>query len=161
DNTHFQTLYQHLKNLESVQFKKGVESFKTVANFYSICAILFPQVEIKESKLEVGKSIAPAISYIETNYATDISVEELSKLCYLSPSRFYFLFKKHTGYSPIVYKNHISIQHAAQELLLNQSISISTVAEKYGFSCTIYFTRLFKKMMGKSPLQYRKHGLRL
>ena len=160
-NTDFDLLYKSLKMLEKSQFVKGGNSFAILSEFYAICAKLFPHVKIQTDPLAIGKSIAPALRYIENNYTMNFKVETLAKLCYLSPSRFYFLFKKHTGHSPIVYKNQLAVQRAAHELVSDHSISVSTVAKNHGFTSTIYFERIFKKMTGKSPLQYRKQGLEL
>ena len=62
------------------------------------------------------------------------------------------------GVSPIVYKNRLSIQSAAQELLYNKDESIANISKKYGFSSLVYFEQLFKKTTGKSPSQYRKEN---
>ena len=156
DNTKFDTLYRLLKEIEQYQFSKKSDSLLAISGVYGICGGLFHTVQFEKTKPVYNKSILSAIVYIEQNYTKTFTVDELAKLCYLSPSRFYYLFKKQTGVSPIVYKNKIAIQNAAQELLCNKELSISEIAKNHGFASPIYFERLFKKMLGKTPSQYRK-----
>lgn len=105
------------------------------------------------------KTLAPAVYYLEQNYKKNVTVDELSKLCYLSPSRFFYLFKQQTGTSPIVYKNKIACQRSAQDLLNDKTKPIAEIAKEHGFSSVVYFERVFKKIMGKSPSVYRKTQL--
>ena len=155
DNTHFHDLYRLLKDIEQYQFSKNADSFLAIAAFYGICGKLFSKIKISETK-PFNKTLSPAIAYIHQNYKRQFTVEYLANLCFLSPSRFYYLFKKQIGVSPIVYKNKISVQNSAQELLSNKELSIKEIAQKHGFSSPIYFERLFRNVMGKTPSQYRK-----
>ena len=154
NNAHFKELYILLKEIEMYQFSKNTTSFFALSAFYKICGLLFE--EIKFNKTSATKTLQPAITYIHQNYTKHFTVEHLANLCFLSPSRFYYLFKEQMGISPIVYKNKIAIQYSVQELLYNKEISIKEIAQNHGFISTIYFERLFKKTMGKTPSQYRQ-----
>ncbi len=135
------------------QFSKTEKSFLTLSAFYSICADAFRQV-VYEEQTETT-SVTPALEYINTHYKDKISIEQLASLCYLSTSRFYYLFKKQTGYSPIVYKNRIAILRACGTLLLDKNKSIEEISFDFGFESAVYFRRLFKSITGKTPTQYR------
>jgi AraC-like DNA-binding protein len=154
-NEHFDTLYRFIKDIEQYQFSKDIHSFIALSSFYGVCGQLLQSV-VSLPPRQINKTIIPAIQYIEHNYSEQISVEFLATLCFISTSRFYTLFKEQTGLPPIVYKNKVAIQHAAQELLYNKEESITSIAERHGFSSLIYFERLFKKLIGKSPSLYRK-----
>ena len=153
NNAHFKELYILLKEIEMYQFSKNTTSFFALSAFYKICGLLFE--EIKFNKTSATKTLQPAITYIHQNYTKHFTVEHLANLCFLSPSRFYYLFKEQMGISPIVYKNKIAIQYSVQELLYNKELSIKEIAQKHGFVSPIYFERVFKKFMGKPPSQYR------
>ena len=155
DSTQFNDFYALLKEIERNQFSKNVDSFLAFAAFYQICGILLRDLKFENNK-PVHTTLSPAIAYIEQNYYKQFTVEYLANLCFLSPSRFYYLFKEQTGVSPIVYKNKIAIQNSAQDLLYKKELSITEIAKKHGFVSTIYFERLFKKTLGKSPTKYRK-----
>ena len=154
NNAHFKDLYVLLKEIEKYQFSKSTSSFFALSAFYKICGLLFEEIKFNKTSA-TQKTLQPAITYIHQNYTKHFTVEYLANLCFLSPSRFYYLFKEQTGVSPIVYKNKIAIQNSAQELLYNKEISIKEIAQKNGFVSSIYFERLFKKTMGKTPSQYR------
>jgi len=158
NNADFESNYLLVKNIEKYQFSKDINSFFILSNFYQLCGNILKSAYTFPNK-QVTKSIIPAISYIENNYLKPISIEHLASLCFISPSRFHFLFKQQIGVSPIVYKNQILIQHAAQELLRNKDESIANISKHYNFSNVIYFERLFKKIMGKSPSQYKKENI--
>lgn len=154
-NTQFERLYTAMQTIQTYQYKKNTENFLSLAAFYYLCGTLLPSAKIKDETL-AESDVTPAIVYLENNYTKACKVEELAALCCLSPSRFFYLFKKHVGCSPITYKNSIAIQKAAQSLLLYSDKSIETIAYENGFESPIYFRRVFKKRTGKTPSQYRK-----
>ena len=155
ETSEFEELFKICETVKEYQFSNGYNFFLYLSAFYNLCSKLLYKVKTEEKK-EINPSIKPAILYIETYYNKPCKVQELANLCYLSPSRFFYLFKKYIGCSPIVYKNKVAIQKAACDLLLNKNISIEQVAYENGFSNPIYFRRLFKKITGKTPSQYRK-----
>ena len=154
-NDQFEKLYEAVKTIQQYQYSKTADSFLSAAAFYYLCGILLLNVKIKDIALPES-SITPAVIYLQQNYAKNCKIDHLASLCYLSESRFFYLFKKQIGCSPITYKNKIAIQKVAQALLLHKEKSIETIAFEYGFESPIYFRRLFKKLIGKTPSQYRK-----
>lgn len=96
-----------------------------------------------------------ALEFIDANYAGDISLDELARLCCLSRYRFCHLFKELTGRSP---GEHILRTRVAKaELLLQKSdLSITRIAMNTGFGDANYFSRVFRKYRGLSPSALRK-----
>lgn len=160
NNDHFNQLYPLLKDVERYQFNKTTDSFLALSAFFTLCGSLLQHIRLSEIR-PINPIILPAITYIKKNHKKKFSVEDLARLCNLSPSRFYCLFKQETGDSPIIYKNKIALQNCMQELLYNKNITIKELSLKYGFGSSIYFERLFKKLSGKTPSQYRKDGFLL
>jgi AraC-like DNA-binding protein len=148
------TLYEKTLRIQETQYEKNETSFFTLSTFFEICGLFLPHIHASESA--VNNTVAPAVAYIERHYRKKITVEQLAELCFLSPSRFHFIFKEQTGVSPIVYKNRVAVQYASQELLSSPDVPVAEIAGKHGFSSVIYFERLFKKITGKSPSQYRR-----
>jgi len=95
-----------------------------------------------------------AINYMKSNIGTYFTVEMLAERFNYSASHFGALFKKKTGMSPIEYFIQIKIQHACQ-LLIQRNLKIKEIGETIGYDDPYYFSRLFKKAIGKSPNQYR------
>ena len=72
----------------------------------------------------------------------------------ISPNYFGDLIKKETGKSAQEYI-HFKLMDLAKLMVLDSSKSISEVAYQVGFKYPQHFTRLFKQLVGQSPLEYR------
>lgn len=110
--------------------------------------------ELRRESVMRGR-ISDVCKYISENYMRDISTRELANLCYLTESHFCRLFKGAMGKTTVQYINSFRVERAGV-LLRESSLSVSEIAEAVGFSELNYFSRMFKKIMGKSPLEYRK-----
>jgi two-component system response regulator YesN len=100
--------------------------------------------------------IENAKKVIESNYAGDISLEQVARHVHLSPAYLSELFKKQTGMSFIDYKTIVRIENA-KRLLMIPSMTISEVSSKVGYTDPKYFSKLFKKITGKTIFEYRKN----
>ncbi len=98
--------------------------------------------------------IARARSYIFEHQSEDLSLGQVAKA--VNASTFYFckLFKKSTGVNFIDYVSRLRISKA-KNLLLNPNCLISEIAFEVGFQSLTHFNRVFKKLTGVSPSQYR------
>ncbi|WP_148639414.1 helix-turn-helix domain-containing protein [Aquimarina longa] len=85
---------------------------------------------------------------------SNLSVNELAKLCNMSPSSFKRAFRTFFNDSPNNYINTKKINKAI-ELLQVSKMNISDIAYETGFNDPLYFTRLFKKRIGLSPSEFR------
>jgi len=94
-----------------------------------------------------------AIAYMQSNLQA-VSIAGLANEVGCSQSQLFSVFKKHTGYSPINYFNHLKIQKACQYLYATDTL-VKEVAAEVGFDDPFYFSRLFTKLIGISPLHYR------
>jgi AraC-like DNA-binding protein len=98
--------------------------------------------------------IDKAIDYMTKNTERLISLEDMAKTVNISACHFSSLFKSKTGFSPIEYFNHLKVQKACQYLLFSD-LRIKEIAYKLGINDPYYFSRLFSKVMGVSPNEYR------
>jgi len=95
-------------------------------------------------------------AYIDSNYAEDISVEDLSRRVHMSTSNMTHQFKKHTGFSPIQYIIRRRIGKA-QAMLISSDKSITEISASIGYDNISYFNNQFKKIVGMAPQNYRKY----
>lgn len=102
-----------------------------------------------------NNTVESAIDYMKNHLDIPLKVNEVAHHFSYSPSHFFTLFKNKTGYSPIHYFNYLKIQKACQYLSFT-SMSVKEIGFALGFNDPLYFSRLFKKIMSASPLQYRK-----
>lgn len=96
-----------------------------------------------------------AIEYINENYMNDISLESVSNYVYLSTSYFSRLFKKSMGINFIDYLNKVRVEES-KKYLPDLRLSLSNIAQLVGFTDQSYYTKMFKKVEGISPGQFRK-----
>jgi AraC-like DNA-binding protein len=98
--------------------------------------------------------ITKAKEYIRQNQAEELSLSTVAKA--VNTSSFYFckLFKKATGLNFTDYVSRTRIEKA-KNLLLNPNLRISEIAYEVGFQSLTHFNRVFKKILGQSPTDYR------
>jgi AraC-like DNA-binding protein len=113
---------------------------------------------IKGKSPKLKELIHIAVSYINNNFERDISLGDIAKYVFLSPSYFTRAFKEEVGMSPINYLLKVRVERA-KELLVETSMKISEIALSVGFSNQQRFNEIFKKYAGTSPLQYKMHFL--
>jgi len=95
------------------------------------------------------------IHYMQENVEKDLSLHQLAVYFKYSTSQFSMLFQKETGFSPINYFIRLKIQKACQYIALT-NLKLNEIAIKLGFEEPAYFSRVFTKVMGLSPSEYRK-----
>ncbi|MBU3188117.1 PocR ligand-binding domain-containing protein [Clostridium bowmanii] len=99
--------------------------------------------------------IQKSMEYINDNVSMNISLDSVAEHVYLSPAYFSKLFKKELGINFIDYLNKVRIEES-KKYLTNLKISLSDIAHNVGFTDQSYYTKVFKKIEGISPGQYRK-----
>lgn len=96
-----------------------------------------------------------AIHYMKENMEKHLSLQDIADQIGYSPSHFSMLFKRQTGHGPLTYFNLLKMQEACL-LLDTTDMKINQICYKIGIKDTYYFSRLFSKIMGVSPKEYRK-----
>lgn len=137
---------------------RGDEASRLAAlgRFYHILSILLPDLETKKRR-DMDERISRAVSYIELHYKENITVEEMAKISTMSGSRFFDKFKQSVGQTPVEYLNYYRISKAIVLLLNEKDMSVENISESVGFESTSYFHRLFKRITGRTPGEYRKN----
>jgi AraC-like DNA-binding protein len=92
---------------------------------------------------------------LEQNYAERITLASLAAEHHISPSYLSHLFKRITGYTIIQYLTMCRLS-VARKLLSETDLSITEVVYATGFSDCSNFSRLFKREIGCSPVDYKK-----
>ncbi|MDR3240131.1 MAG: PocR ligand-binding domain-containing protein [Clostridiales bacterium] len=99
--------------------------------------------------------IYKATAYIKTHYMDKITLDEVASAVYLSPPYFSKVFKEEVKCTFNFYLNKIRIEQS-ERLLLNQHISLADISNLVGYEDQSYFSKVFKKLTGLSPLKYRQ-----
>ena len=93
-------------------------------------------------------------NYMREHLDERISLEQLADLAGLSPAHFATRYREQTGTSPVQHFLHLKIERACQ-MLDSTSLSFADISRRLGYDDSYYFSRLFKKIMGQSPRDYR------
>ena len=86
----------------------------------------------------------------------DIDIDHIAAAMSLSPKQLRMRVMSITGLRPIAYVLQVRLNYA-RRLVANDSISLTTIANKCGFQTLSHFSKAFKQQFGMSPLQYRKY----
>ena len=100
-----------------------------------------------------------ARQYMDENFEQGITVAEAAQYVFLSQGYFTRAFKDELGISPMNYLMSKRIEKAC-ELLENNEIKVSSIAVQSGFSSPQRFNVAFRKLMGKTPMEYRKEHMK-
>lgn len=100
-------------------------------------------------------AIETTIEYMVNHYNEDISLADLANLAGLSTSHYSRLFKQYASYSPIDYLTHLRMDRA-KELIILSDYKLKDIAESVGYHDELYFSRMFKKVVGIAPSTYAK-----
>lgn len=128
------------------------DSFESLAALYLLLHRVLPLLKKSENKW--GDRILPALKYLRDQNSELVRVEEVAALCYMSPSRFFEVFREAVGVSPIQYKNRIKLARA--EALLLQGKTTEEVCEILQFSSPTFMRRMMKKHLGMTPRDIKK-----
>ena len=98
-----------------------------------------------------------AKEYIKTNYSKAITLEDVAREINVSPQYLSKLFKEETGENFIDYLTSIRIR-IAKNLLEGDELSVKEICYSIGYSDPNYFSRIFKKVVGATPTEYRERN---
>lgn len=148
-------------NLDVNALKQGIakipyrsyEQIHAAAKIMEACTsyIIYKELITPEN----DKIFEAAKAYIESHLHEDLSVEQLCKELQIGRTKLYEIFRNELkmGISKYILRRKM---HRAKKLLKTTDLSISEIAYNVGFSDYNYFSRVYKKIYGKSPKHYRK-----
>lgn len=119
-------------------------------------------IQTSKNKVSAGGSkklrefyIKEALSFIDSHYHQDISIQDIATACGLNRSYFGRLFRETMNQSPQQFLIQYRMAKAAQ-LLKGSQISIAEVGSAVGYENQLHFSRAFKSVFGISPSEYRR-----
>jgi two-component system, response regulator YesN len=102
--------------------------------------------------------VALAQSYIDAHYGEpELSLEQVAGAVEVSPGYLSRLLKHETGFSFVDYLTRVRINKAVQ-IMSDPAVKVYEVAEAVGYQSQHYFSRAFKRVFGRPPVEYRKGG---
>jgi AraC-like DNA-binding protein/ligand-binding sensor protein len=137
----------------TIPARKHESVVKLLTIFAQHLAIVSNQILVRQENAE-PPVITKAKKFIEEHQTEDISLSQVAKA--VNTSSFYFckMFRKITGINFTDYVSRLRIERA-KNLLLNPNLRISEIAFEVGFQSLTHFNRIFKRVLGQSPTDYR------
>lgn len=136
----------------------GMEELRYVSSLfhYYLGSLRYIQQYRKANadKAEGENAVNAIIHFMKENLEKHLTLDALAGEVGYSPSHFSMLFKKQTGYAPLAYFNLLKIR-AACVMLDTTDMKINQICYKVGMEDAYYFSRLFAKLMGMPPSEYR------
>ncbi|WP_252225880.1 helix-turn-helix domain-containing protein [Caldicoprobacter algeriensis] len=102
-----------------------------------------------------NETVKKIVDFIEKNYKKDIGIQEVADFVGLSYSHVRKVFKNRIGENIVEFINKLRMEEA-KKLLLNSELSVKEIASTVGYNSDQTFARIFKKMEGVTPGEYRK-----
>ncbi|MCD8222628.1 MAG: response regulator [Clostridiales bacterium] len=93
-------------------------------------------------------------AYIRKNYQKDLSMQDVARVMNYSEAYFSRLFKQNFGKNFTAYLTEYRVNEA-KKLLTQPTIKVKEVGKAVGYSDSNYFTKVFKRITGQSPTEYR------
>jgi len=123
--------------------------------YHFLSSMIYEDKFNRKKKKSNNDIIDMAIKMMQDNIQKSITLKEMADFSKLSVTHFSSLFRKKTGHSPIEYFNHLKIQKACQYLTFT-AMKVKEIAFLIGIEDQYYFSRMFTRLMGVSPSNYRK-----
>jgi len=149
-NEKVRTAYLQTRVVPPPQYEAIVQLLEIFARHLSIIS---NQMLTRQQNAE-PPMIARAKEFIRQNQTEELSLGAVAKAANMSTFYFCKLFKKATGLHFTDYVSRVRIEKA-KNLLLNPNLRVSEIAYEIGFQSLTHFNRVFKKIAGQSPTEYR------
>lgn len=152
--------------LQSADLRQSAEKeneIKCQGIFLHLMSHFVIELRLQRQDVDRGRDIlikkfSKTLDYIHTNLSSDIDLPHLHRQAGLSRSRFCEQFKTCFGISATQYIQQARLEKS-KYLLRSTALSISEIAYTCGYNWPSFFNRVFKKSVGISPSEFRRHGL--
>lgn len=150
-------LFEDLKSEERLQYEKeqeqgeGGDASPAEQRAYVLAAMARIR---KEREEETTSLMDKAKTYIKANYTEELSLEKAADYVHLNAYYFSKIFKQQTGETFIDYLTSLRIGKA-KELIAQGGYSLKEICYMAGYNDPNYFSRVFKKVTGVTPTEYR------
>ncbi len=98
------------------------------------------------------------IEHMANHLGSEYRLDDLAIIAGISRSRLTSVFREYTGYSPLDYVRELRVRKA-RALLSDSELSIKEIAAQVGFDDALHFSKVFRKVDGLAPSQFRAAAL--
>ncbi len=150
----------HPVYLDSVSsgYAERIEQQHSLATVTPLMAEMFRgycRLVRKHSLKDYSPPVQKALTYIDADISGNLSLSSISEALNISSSYLSTLFRKETGQTLTDYISHRRVKHA-MHLLETTKLQVQTIAQHCGIMDVQYFAKVFKRVTGKTPKEYRE-----
>lgn len=139
---------KQLEGFDSMKIKNEIEKYVT---HELLCLDDYANV----SQADKSRKVVREVKWIiQDEFGRNITIAQLAQRAFLSPGRLQTIFKQETGKTINDYISEVRVEKA-REMLRDPHVKIYEVAGRVGYQDTNYFTKIFTKLVNKSPIEYR------
>ena len=147
--------------LEDIIANAGTTRYETTAltgRLYILLSLLMKHSRrassLSSREQEKRRIIKAAKDFVATNYPISVSVEDIAAAANVSRTTLFRIFKSELNTTPVDYLTFYRITQAKQ-LLSETGLPVTAVARSSGYEDNLYFSRVFRKITGFTPTEYR------
>ncbi|MBQ8569457.1 MAG: helix-turn-helix transcriptional regulator [Oscillospiraceae bacterium] len=155
ENSALEKIYNKMFTAQKTDRAYGDYSCSGLIYEYIIEFHRLMDTKLNKLRTERSKILEPVLDYIDENYRTDFPLTVLAELAGITPQHLCRVFKEAMNMRPIEYLTHRRLQEA-KRLLQQSELSVAEAAVQSGFPDAGYFSTVFKKKEGMTPLEYKK-----
>lgn len=149
-------IHKYLTKIHHIWSGKTINKLKLQVVFMELWQYITLEHQTSKKRRKDTESIIQTMAqFFDEHYDEEHQIEELAYSSGMSPLDFYNQFKMHTSLSPLQYITKKRMDQA-RLLLTNSERKVNEIASEVGYKDSYYFSRMFKKNVGISPLIYRK-----
>ena len=146
--------------LNLIPVEKGMNQITSFLQLLKVMSEIKQRKTISKPDFEYNTEhnasrVDKVISFINKNYTRQITLDEIASFASMNATAFCRFFKKETGKTFTKYIFDMRIGYACKLLLMNE-MSISQIGGVCGFETISHFNKIFRKVSGYSPTEYRK-----
>lgn len=154
----FNDIFRRYPTISREVYEETIEKIRRSNNIYKLKSLLEEQLSSSSCQNEdnhfsiMTKNV---IEIIQKNYREELTLKSVADQLHVNAVYLGQVFKKEIRYSFSQYLNQIRIKRA-QYLLLNSNFNINEISEEIGYNNTNYFSKMFKKLNGITPKDFRE-----
>lgn len=146
---------QRMATAQNIQPSDGAEQPSCLRDYRNLVNQYIMELLLASTNSQAD-AIVTAIEHLQKNYAENLTLSAMARMVYLSPEYFSRLFKEVTGDNFSTYLTTWRLSQA-RELLRSSDMTLTQIAAKVGYANPSYFAKLYRRYLGVSPENERKH----
>ena len=132
-----------------------IQGFEELTHWVVKVLDTFLDTVYESRSLAGSRQLTDALSYIRSHHMQNLTLEDVAAQVYVSPYYLSHMFKEKLGVTFVEYLTRVRVE-MAKNYLLNTQLPVAAIAERVGYEDAGYFGKVFKRLTGATPKQFRR-----